>query len=141
MFAMHRGMFRWTGVLDWNTPSISLMTSWFGLMVVLVKVCRFPHPTYLCITSLLVAVPAANCMGVSNPIRPRNIRTGRPAIANRLHIGEVVRFEARTFIHNLEGRKTNTWYSTMRAKGGHHEGRNYFAPSCIYHPPLPNIAA
>ena len=54
-----------------------------------------------------------------------------------LHIGEVVRFEIRTFVHNLVGRKTNTWCSAIRVKGGHHEGRNYFAPGCKHNPPLP----
>ena len=75
--------------------------------------------------------------GIYGSTRLRNIRVGRPAIANRLHIGEVARFEARTRIHNLEGRKTNTWCSTLRVKGGHHEGRNEFARGCSHEPPLP----
>ena len=31
----------------------------------------------------------------------RNIRVGRPSTADGLHIGEVVRFGTRTFVHNL----------------------------------------
>ena len=70
-------------------------------------------------------------------MRPRNMRIGKAAIAHRLRVGEVVRFEARTFIHKLEGRTTNTWCSTIRVKGGHHQGRTYFAPGYIYNLPLP----
>ena len=49
-----------------------------------------------------------------------------------------MRYQSRTLIHNLEGRKTNTWCSTMRVGNGHHEGRGYFAPACAYNPPFPN---
>ena len=82
-------------------------------------------------------VPASGLASVVGPIRLRNIRVGKPAIAHRLHIGEVVRFEGRTLIHNLEGRKTNTWCSTMRVRNAHHEGRNCYAPGCNHSPPLP----
>ena len=37
----------------------------------------------------------------------RNIKTGQPPIAGRFHIGEVVRHGSWTFIHNMEGRRTN----------------------------------
>ena len=83
-------------------------------------------------------VPAVGLGGVGRPIRPRNIRIGRPAIANRLHIGEGVRFQGRTLIRNLEGRTTITFGFTLRIKNAHHEGRNYHAPSCIHNLPLPS---
>ena len=67
----------------------------------------------------------------------RNIRVGRPATAHGLHIGEVVRFGPRTFIYIFGGRKTNTPCSAMRVWGGHHEGRNGFAPGCVVNPTLP----
>ena len=60
----------------------------------------------------------------------RNIRIGEPAIADGLHIGEVVRFQTRTFVYNLGGRVTNTYGSAVRVYGGHHEGTNCFAPGC-----------
>ena len=72
------------------------------------------------------------------PIRLRNIRIGKPTIADRLHVGNVARFESRTFIHNLGDRKPNTWSSTRRVKNGHHQGRDYYAPGCIEKPPFPN---
>ena len=82
-------------------------------------------------------VPAINLGGLSSSVCLRNRMIGGPAIADRLHVGEAVRFESRTSIHNLEGRKTNTWCSTKRVVGGHYQGRNYFAPGCTYNPPLP----
>ena len=82
-------------------------------------------------------LPAVGFCGVPGPIRFRNISAGRPAITSRLHVGEVVRFQNCTSIHNLEGRQTNTFCFTRRVKNVHHEGRNYFAPGCIYNPPLP----
>ena len=68
----------------------------------------------------------------------RNIRMGKLAIADRLHIGEVVRFQTRTFVYNLGGRVTNTYGSAVRVYGGHHEGYNYFAPGCTSGPLLPS---
>ena len=44
------------------------------------------------------------------------------AIASRLHIGIVVRYQGRTLIRNLEGRKTNTFGSTLRVKNAPHDG-------------------
>lgn len=82
-------------------------------------------------------VPASGSASVVGLARLRNIGAGKPAIANRFHIGKVVRYEGRTFIHNLEGRKTNTWCSTKRVKNAHHEGRGYCAPGCIDDPPFP----
>ena len=82
-------------------------------------------------------VPAGGLGSVASPVRLRNIRIARPAIADRLHVGEVARFESRTFIHNLGGRKSNTWCSTLRVKNAHHQGRSYFAPGCNSNPPLP----
>ena len=55
----------------------------------------------------------------------RNIQTGQPAIVERLHIGEVARHGSCTFIHTMEGRKTNAGGAAMRIrKGGHHQGMN-----------------
>lgn len=85
-------------------------------------------------------MPAVGLHGVFGLIRLRNIKVGRPAVANRLHIREAVRFESRTFIYNLEGRQTNTWCSTTRIKDAHHEGRNYYAPGCTHNPvPLRHV--
>ena len=75
------------------------------------------------------------------PIRLRNIMIGKPAIVHGLHVGGVARFETRTFVYNLGDRKTNTRGSVVRVKGGHHEGRNYFALGCTLDPPFPVIAA
>ena len=82
-------------------------------------------------------VPATDLGNLTTPVRLRNVRIGRPAIANRLHVGEIVRFESHTLIRNLEGRKTNTWCSAMDVKDGHHVWRAYYAPNCIYNLPLP----
>ena len=85
-------------------------------------------------------VPIGGLGNINGPIRLYNIKIDRPAIAHRLHIGKVARFEGRTFIHKFggEGRTTNTFCSTMRVRGGHHEGRSYFARGCIVNPPLAN---
>ena len=95
-----------------------------------------PHtPLY---NKFVGGVPSAGfCSLVFEPIRLRNIRVGRLAIAIGLHIVGVVRFETRTFIHNLGGRKTNTWCSALRVKGGHHEGRKCVAPGCMLNASLP----
>ena len=53
----------------------------------------------------------------------------------RSHIGEVVRYEARTFMNNLEGRKSNAFGSSMRVFGDRHVGGNYYAPGCVFSPP------
>ena len=50
-------------------------------------------------------VPIVGLGGLRNPVRLRYNRVGTPAIAHRLHVGEFVRYEIRTFVHNLEGRK------------------------------------
>ena len=62
------------------------------------------------------------------PFCLRNIRVGKPAIADRLHFGEVVRFQTRTFAYNVGGRITNTYDFAVRVWGGHHEGKNCFTP-------------
>ena len=53
-------------------------------------------------------VPIGGLGNINGPIRLYNIKIDRPAIAHRLHIGKVARFEGRTFIHNSEGRKSLT---------------------------------
>ena len=68
----------------------------------------------------------------------RNIKIGKPAIGGGLHIGEMVRFQTRTFVYNLGDRVTNTLLSAVRVPNGHHEGNNYFAPGCISDLPLPS---
>ena len=60
---------------------------------------------------------------VYEPTCLRNIRAGKPAIAIGLHIGEVMRFQHRTFVYNFGGRRTNAKDSAMRVKGCHHEGK------------------
>ena len=50
----------------------------------------------------------------------------------------MVRFQTRTFVYNLGGRRTNTCGSAVRVWGGHHEGNNYFAPGCTSDPSLPS---
>ena len=67
----------------------------------------------------------------SGPFRLRNIKTGEPAIANRLHIGEVVRYNSNIHIHQLEGRKPNIYGSSIRISGAHHVGRNCHTPGCM----------
>ena len=84
------------------------------------------------------SVPATDLGSLTPPVRLRNIKVGRPAVANRLHVGEVVRFEGRTFIRNLEGRIINTWCSAMGVNNCNHEGRNCYAPGCVYNHPFPN---
>ena len=81
-------------------------------------------------------VPAS---GLSDPtsFRFRNLGVGKPAIVDKLHVGEVVRFRHSTFIHNLRGRKTDTWCSTLHVENCHHVGRNCFALGCNYNPRLP----
>ena len=69
--------------------------------------------------------------------RFRNLRVGKPATVDKLHVVEVVRFRHSTFIHNLGGRKPDTWCSALHVKNGHHVGKNYYAPGCTYNPPLP----
>ena len=49
-----------------------------------------------------------------------------------------MRYHRRTYVHNLGGRKTNTFGSALRVVDAHHQGRNYNAPGCIYKPPLPS---
>ena len=41
---------------------------------------------------------------VKHPARLRNMRIGHPAVADRLHIGEVVRCDSNISIHNVMGR-------------------------------------
>ena len=71
-------------------------------------------------------------------IRLRNIRVGKPAVIEGLHVGGVSRFMTRTSAQNLGGRKTNARHSVVRVKDCHHEGRDYFARGCKLNPPLPS---
>ena len=72
-------------------------------------------------------VPPGGLRQARRRIRLRNIKVGHLAIADRVHVGEVVRYDSRTFIHNLEGRRTNAIVSALRITGAHHVGRNYDA--------------
>ena len=80
---------------------------------------------------------ARGIQAFERPIRLRNIRIGHPAVANRLHIGEVVRYESHTFIHNVEGRQIGSLGATLRIFGAHHVGESFRAPGCSFKPPLP----
>ena len=73
---------------------------------------------------------------IAGPIRLRNIRVGRPAVANRVHIGEVVRYDSRTCIRSLDGRRTNAFGSMLRMVSAQHVGRNRHAQGCMLNPPL-----
>ena len=75
---------------------------------------------------------------IYEPIRLRNIRVGKPAVVEGLHLGGVSRFMTRTFAQNLGGRKADTRSSSVRVSGGHHEGRNYFAFGCNLKFPFPS---
>ena len=66
----------------------------------------FPPYTPL-FNKFAVVVLICGLGNLTGPTRSRNIRTGRPAIAYRLHVGKVVRFESRTFIHNLGSHNTH----------------------------------
>ena len=69
----------------------------------------------------------------------RNIRTGSPAIRERLHVGEVVRHGSQTYVHNMEGCRTNTMDSSMRiCKDGHHQGKNCHSSDRRLPLPLPS---
>ena len=65
------------------------------------------------------------------PYRSRfhNIRIGCPAIADRVHIGEVARFGTRTFVHNFGVRQSGTWASTLKVRDADNVGKNYSALS------------
>ena len=45
---------------------------------------------------------------VVRPIRLRNIKVGRPAMADRVRVGEAVCYDSHIFIRNVEDRRTNT---------------------------------
>ena len=55
-------------------------------------------------------------------VRLRAIKIGRPIIARRLYIDEVVREMSNIFIHNLEDRRTNIFGSALEVSGAHHVG-------------------
>ena len=66
-------------------------------------------------------------------VRLRNIRARQLAIADRVHVGDVARFDEQTFVCNFGGggRPTNTVRSALPIRGAHHVGRNYHAHDCI----------
>lgn len=68
-------------------------------------------------------VPIDGASRLPNPIQFRNIKVGCLAIADRVHVGELVRFGTRTSIHNLGSRRTNTLASTLAVKEAHHVGK------------------
>ena len=118
---------------------------------ILVQSCGYPGDGRLCEvnrSSLPSCTPLCNkfvgrdlhVTGLGNFTSPacvRNIRIGKPVVANMLPIGEVLRFQHRTLTHTLGGRNTNTWCSALGVKNCYHVGRNYDAPGCTYNPPLP----
>ena len=83
---------------------------------------------------------AGGLLAVVSPVRLRNIKAGHFAIGNRLHIGEVVRCNVDTCIHNLEGRQPNTLGSAMEVPDDHRVGWIYYAPCCMYNASLPRSA-
>ena len=72
---------------------------------------------------------------VRGPIRLRNVKAGEFATADRLFVGEVVRCDSRTFIHTLDGRRANTFCSTLFISDAQYVGLNYGAsgasPGCM----------
>ena len=116
---------------------MSLMRASSSVMVTPMMVGSYFPLAQLCIISVPVGCPPLGLVVFLVRSASVTLRVGRPAIANRLHIGEVERFQSPTFIYKLEGRKTNTVCSSLRVKNAHHEGRNYYAPGCIYNPPRP----
>ena len=68
----------------------------------------------------------------------RNVKVGEVAIAKGLQIGTVARVGGLTYIHNLEGRMTNTTGSAFQIIGAHHFGRNDHSPTSKLSPPLPS---
>ena len=61
----------------------------------------------------------------------RDVKIAQPTIAERFHIGEVVRHGSLAFVHNMEGRRTNTGRAAlMIEKGWHHQGKNFLKPGC-----------
>ena len=77
-------------------------------------------------------------MGRRGPFGLRNVKAGKPSIANRLRLGEVVRYNWNSHVHSLEGRKQNIVRSSVRISDVHHVGRNYHAPGCTSKLPLPD---
>lgn len=67
----------------------------------------------------------------------RNINVGQLAVIRRLQVGTVARVCSLTYIHNFEGRMTNTAGAAFQISGAHHFGRNYDSPICKLNPPLP----
>ena len=66
----------------------------------------------------------------------RNIKVGLPVLRGRWPIGHVDRHLSRTYIHNLDGRRTGVSGAVTRVEHGHHVGTNH-----AYHgapPPLPS---
>ena len=65
-------------------------------------------PSYTPLYNKFVGRVLASGLAGLSSIRLRNLRIGKPAIVDKLHVGEVVRFRHSTLIHNLGGRKTGT---------------------------------
>ena len=59
-----------------------------------------------------------------------------PAVANRFHIGEVVRYDRHIFIHIVEGRQVGSYGATLRIFDVHHVGEHFRVPGCSCKPPL-----
>ena len=69
----------------------------------------------------------------------RNIRIGYPAIIYRLHVGEIVRNGNGTYIHNREGRRTDTLGSAVRMlRHAHHQGKGCYRYDGQLPLPLPS---
>ena len=83
---------------------------------------------------------AGGLSDVEGLLRLRDLRVGRPAVANRLQVCDVARCGGKTYIRNLEGRRINTFCSSLRLSDAHQVGKQYHAPGCMSSPPLPKRA-
>lgn len=81
-----------------------------------------------------------NChMGAFQWHTMRNIRVGFAAIGYRLHVGEVVRHGCGTFVHNIDGRRTDTLGSVVRMRMySHNHGMDCYRFGRTLPLPLPS---
>ena len=90
--------------------------------------------TRVCNT-FLERVLVGGLLAAGHPVRLRNIKVGWFAAADRARIGEPARYDTRIFIHNLGGRRTNTFGSTLCISDARHVGAICRAPGCKLTPP------
>ena len=61
----------------------------------------------------------------------RNVKLGQCAVADRVYIREVARFNAQTFVYIFGGRRANTVGFAAHIKGAHHVGDDYTTDDCV----------